>query len=572
MARDNNNDFLTATNLTPTQALNDVPRQFVRFNDSVSSVDDRNDFLTFDLSETSTVELRLTGNATTLELIRNSNNSRFGDPGEIIDFKEISGAAVPGTTSIEIPGLQAGKYGIRVARTNQIAGNPASPQVDYALEARVTAVGPATEGPGGDFGGTNNPTIVPGKMTNNGRNYAGTLSSNDVDAFKFEVDRFTLVSANATSGTKVSLLNAAGDELNSNGNQARLERLRPGSYIAKVESSDGLPKNYELGLLGTPLKGAELAVNFHEIRAIDNFETDFLESGQADFYTKVTIDGQTQQSQVFRDRNVVEPNLTIKRSVDLNKDNIPITIQLFDKGDLFNRDDHADINELRGQRDIVLNYNVLTGRFGGAGVNVTQDGNQVTVRGQDTSDGKRAEVTFSVDYIPILDLPSASLSQNTPVIQGNNRNQTLRGQSADGILNGKGGNDKLYGMGGDDILLGGNGQDTLYGGTGDDILFGGKASDTLVGGAGRDTFVLAAGTGTDLIKDFVSGTDSIGLLGRLTFDDLTIEQGRQGAVIRTGREQLAVLQGVQADTLSAQDFTGIDTTRFRGMSVPTFAV
>ena len=59
---------------------------------------------------------------------------------------------------------------------------------------------------------------------------------------------------------------------------------------------------------------------------------------------------------------------------------------------------------------------------------------------------------------------------------------------------------KLYGLGGSDKLTGNGGNDTLVGGAG---------SDTLYGNAGNDTFVLDSTSGSDTIKDFVSGTDKV---------------------------------------------------------------
>ncbi|MCA0034814.1 beta strand repeat-containing protein, partial [Mesorhizobium sp. B263B2A] len=63
-----------------------------------------------------------------------------------------------------------------------------------------------------------------------------------------------------------------------------------------------------------------------------------------------------------------------------------------------------------------------------------------------------------------------------------------------------------------DHLVGTSGADTLVGGAGDDTICGGAGNDVLIGGTGADQFRLATNTGTDTIKDFVAGTDKIGLL------------------------------------------------------------
>ncbi|MEO1635054.1 MAG: hypothetical protein AAFS04_08230, partial [Cyanobacteria bacterium J06631_9] len=64
------------------------------------------------------------------------------------------------------------------------------------------------------------------------------------------------------------------------------------------------------------------------------------------------------------------------------------------------------------------------------------------------------------------------------------------------------------------------------------------------GGMGRDTFVLALGEGTDLIQDFVLGTDLIGLAGGLTFGSLSVSAKGDNTLIAAGDEVLAELVGV----------------------------
>lgn len=81
-------------------------------------------------------------------------------------------------------------------------------------------------------------------------------------------------------------------------------------------------------------------------------------------------------------------------------------------------------------------------------------------------------------------------------------------------LTGSAFNDILSGNGVANVLSGGNGNDTLSGKGGNDILAGGAGNDTLNGGAGTDTFLFdtAVGRGNfDTVKDFVAGTDLIGL-------------------------------------------------------------
>jgi len=92
------------------------------------------------------------------------------------------------------------------------------------------------------------------------------------------------------------------------------------------------------------------------------------------------------------------------------------------------------------------------------------------------------------------------------------------------------------------------------GSDGDDILTGLGRRNKLVGGAGADTFVLATGQ-TDTIADFNLGQgDRIGLSGGLSFGSLTLTQSGGNTLIRSGNDPLAVLTGVQSNTLSSSDF------------------
>lgn len=131
-------------------------------------------------------------------------------------------------------------------------------------------------------------------------------------------------------------------------------------------------------------------------------------------------------------------------------------------------------------------------------------------------------------------------------------NNTRGFDNSNDVINGQGGNDLLEGLSGDDLLRGGNGDDTLIGGFG---------LDTLVSGSGDDLFLFTPRSGIDTIADFTKGKDLIGLSGGLSFEDLTIIQGTGGSAnntlinITSSNELLAILSGVQADTIASTDFT-----------------
>ena len=115
-------------------------------------------------------------------------------------------------------------------------------------------------------------------------------------------------------------------------------------------------------------------------------------------------------------------------------------------------------------------------------------------------------------------------------ILGGGNSDTLFGGVGNDLLNGGAGNDILFGDSGSDTLQGGRGDDVLNGGAGSDVLVGDAGKDTLTGGLGSDTFVLRSDSSVsdpaaaDLITDFNSFVDSIGLTDNLTEADLILEQ------------------------------------------------
>ena len=140
--------------------------------------------------------------------------------------------------------------------------------------------------------------------------------------------------------------------------------------------------------------------------------------------------------------------------------------------------------------------------------------------------------------------------------------------SQDDVLQGQSGNDTLWGESGDDQLNGGADQDTLYGGSGDDILIDTEGGDRLTGGHGNDEFRIGNGhlpnppklgifppLSDFTITDFEVGQDILNFNLWLNFDDLTIIDTENGALINTtDREGLVLLEGVEAADLTADSF------------------
>lgn len=152
-----------------------------------------------------------------------------------------------------------------------------------------------------------------------------------------------------------------------------------------------------------------------------------------------------------------------------------------------------------------------------------------------------------------------------------------------------GGHDWVRGEEGDDFLHGGWGDDTLYGGTGNDTLLGLADSDSLIGGGGDDLFRFNETTTSDepdVVADFQGAGEApddlidlevidadltaandqafqapvlanaftgIGQLILIQSGDDTIIRGNTDADLSTAEIEI-ILQGVQADQLSAADF------------------
>jgi Ca2+-binding RTX toxin-like protein len=126
----------------------------------------------------------------------------------------------------------------------------------------------------------------------------------------------------------------------------------------------------------------------------------------------------------------------------------------------------------------------------------------------------------------------------------------------DATIRGTEGRDRLTGTSKNETLIGGGSDDVLKGGSGNDKLFGGVGNDQLLGGKGKDIFVLEKGKGFDTIKDFENGLDHLAVPG-VKLKKLGISQKGRDTVISFGKDELAVLVGVQSNQITPKDFTKI---------------
>jgi Ca2+-binding RTX toxin-like protein len=156
---------------------------------------------------------------------------------------------------------------------------------------------------------------------------------------------------------------------------------------------------------------------------------------------------------------------------------------------------------------------------------------------------------------------------NDAVLRGGKGSDSLNGGTGNDILNGNNDNDTVVGGNGDDTIRGGMDNDVLLGGSGNDFLIGDLGQDLLTGDSGSDVFVLRSGAAAantlgsaDVVTDFSSAIDRIGLSDGTEFSDLTFEAvsltlGADMAVsataIRIGADgaYLGIIAGVDIATL-----------------------
>lgn len=120
------------------------------------------------------------------------------------------------------------------------------------------------------------------------------------------------------------------------------------------------------------------------------------------------------------------------------------------------------------------------------------------------------------------------------------------------------GDNRIYADSGDDLLILGRG-DRLVGGDGNDSFFAGIGGDNKIdGGAGADRFWIATAEipeAASIINDFEVGIDVIGIAGlKITFDELSLTQAGSNTSIALGTQELAILSGIESNSLTENDF------------------
>ena len=188
--------------------------------------------------------------------------------------------------------------------------------------------------------------------------------------------------------------------------------------------------------------------------------------------------------------------------------------------------------------ELVADINPGVDRFGDGSGSFPRD---LTVVGDelffDADNGETGDELFKL-----------TVPDSTPIDNGG---EILFEGSGNNTLNGSADADTLSGGAGNDRLRGKSGNDNLIGGAGNDRIYGGSGSDTLIGGNGADVFVLEPDSGEDIIVDFKRGSDRLALTGGLRFPQLSFDRHS----IQVGDETLAILGNIDAESLTAEDFS-----------------
>ena len=194
--------------------------------------------------------------------------------------------------------------------------------------------------------------------------------------------------------------------------------------------------------------------------------------------------------------------------------------------------------------------------YGGAGIDDVEGGD-----GNDYIQGNLGNDTLH-------DTGAAATDNDT--IHGGQGNDTITDSAGSNQLYGDLGDDPVTGGTGNDWIGGGDGNDVLSGGGGNDVLVGGAGYDNLSGNGGADTFTFATGDAgvakitataatTDVVTDFVSGTDHFSLGFAVAAVDTA------GTTFASVNDAYTYAKGILAghgSDVASLDVTGVGTVLF----------
>jgi large repetitive protein len=204
-----------------------------------------------------------------------------------------------------------------------------------------------------------------------------------------------------------------------------------------------------------------------------------------------------------------------------------------------------------------LSFNATTRTFSGKPSNAQAGAVNVKVTATDGA-GVAVSDVFNLKVNAVVTPPAPSGSPGAPGTPGTPGISVTPTKAVgnDATIRGTEGRDRLTGTSKNETLIGGGSNDFLKGGSGNDKLFGGVGNDQLLGGKGKDIFVLEKGKGFDTIKDFENGLDHLAVPG-VKLKKLGISQKGRDTVISFGKDELAVLVGIQPNQITPKDFTKV---------------
>lgn len=138
-------------------------------------------------------------------------------------------------------------------------------------------------------------------------------------------------------------------------------------------------------------KGRWVTVTVHRVKEINNLDEDFPRKDQADFFARITIGSKSTRTQNLS-KDDAWPNWKVRAWATGNS--VPIHLRIMDDdGGMEEKDDQVDICPKIGEKTLVMNYNVKTGRISGDASG--RRGQRIHTRGGG-SDTDKAEIWFSV--------------------------------------------------------------------------------------------------------------------------------------------------------------------------------
>lgn len=166
--------------------------------------------------------------------------------------------------------------------------------------------------------------------------------------------------------------------------------------------------------------------------------------------------------------------------------------------------------------------------------------------------GNTATANFSLDAsgaTGATTLDATNFATNGVAITGGSGVDTITGSAQADVINGGAGNDIINGLAGVDTINGGDGNDTITvsNATQADVITGGAGSDTIKFSAAAFADALKTSSGTTAIvsiKDFVAGTDKIGIVDTGGANTSIVLAATQ--TIATAADLTAVYAGITA--------------------------